>query len=91
MKKIATGTAMIVVLAGTAVGLAAGVAAAEQPAPNAPATVWKLDRPHWDKWDGEGRDWDGWRGEPYWNGPRYDGACVWVPPAVAVWVPPAVC
>jgi hypothetical protein len=91
VRKIAAGAGIVCALSATGLGIASGIASADEATPNAPATTWKLDRPHWDKWDGEGRDWDGWRGDPYWNGPRYGGPCVWVPPAVSVWVPPAVC
>jgi hypothetical protein len=93
VKKIGIGAVIAGSLSAATLGLGAGVAAADQPLLDSPGVTFKLDRPAWKDWDGEGgegRDWNGWRGEPGWNGPQY-GACVWVPPAVSAWVPPAVC
>jgi hypothetical protein len=93
VKKIGAQAAIVGALAFTGLGIGAGVANADQPAPTSPAITWKLDRDDdWDDWD------DGWRGGPRWDGPGYygpgyygNGPCVWVPPAVSMWVPPAVC
>jgi hypothetical protein len=95
MKRIGTQTAIVSVLALTAVGFGAGLANADQPLPATPGMTWKLDKPRWNDWDHD--DWDGgWRGGPRWDGPAYNGyygggPCMWVPPAVSMWVPPAVC
>jgi hypothetical protein len=87
MKKIGVGAAFAATLGLTGVGLSAGVANAEQAVPNSPGMTWKLDKPRWhDRYDDD-RDWR----EARWDGPRYGGPCVWVPPAVSGWVPPAVC
>ncbi|KKW62290.1 hypothetical protein ABQF17_12585 [Mycolicibacterium elephantis] len=88
VRMLGAGAAMVGALGFTALGVGAGVASAEQAVPNSPGVTWKLDRPHWDD------DWDDWRHEwrgARWDGPRYGGACAWVPPAVSMWVPPAAC
>lgn len=86
LKRIAAGAAFVGTLGFTAVGMS-GVANAEQAVPNSPGMTWKLDKPRWhDRYDDD----RGWR-DARWDGPRYGGPCMWVPPAVSGWVPPAVC
>ena len=89
VKKIGTEATIIGALAATALGIASGVAGADQSIPGSPGVAWKLDRHghDWDDWNHRGRDW---RGGPEWAAPPAPcGAGYWVPPAVWQWVPPA--
>lgn len=85
MKKFGAGMAFVVGF--TALGLGAGVANAEPAVPNSPGIAWELNKPRWHDRHHDDHDWR----EARWDGPRYGGPCVWVPPAVSGWVPPAVC
>lgn len=89
VKKIGAAAALASAMALTAVGFGAGLANAEQFAPDSPGITWKLDR-HGDHWDHDGWRGPGWNAPAYWDGPVNNG-CAWVPPAVSMWVPPAVC
>jgi hypothetical protein len=98
VKNIGAGAVIVGALTAGGLGVGSGVASADQSLPASPGATWKLDRPHWNNWDGEGGegadwdgDWNGWYGGPGWDGGGYYGGCAWVPPAVSMWVPPVVC